>query len=1328
MSRRLKVAVMLALLVVFAAPGVFAVFLASTLGRQWVRREILAQIEQRTGARVEVKTFAFDVWHLQFEISGLTVHGLEPSAFPPLFRADNVDLRLRIVSLFRRQIALDRLILERPQVFVRIETNGRSNVPTPRQAGSQRPWRDTLFSLRIGRLELRDGSATFNNRRVPLDLDGQNLQFDLRYVAPGGSRELYLGNLQWQQVRLAEKRDTPFFFDVNTKFTLRRDSFDVDDLVLKLPHSEFEMRAELASFSHPDWNLHYRGRLSLEDVRTIYRAPTTPDAITDFSGQAQYKSKASAPGEWTASGHYDGHDIRLNYRYFHASGFETWGDYEIKNAVLFVPNLSVRALGGSLDGKLQMDFHGLAFRTETHMHGASLAATLAAVNDKENLPVNTLHWSGSMDVDSVNTWEKNFKRFRTVGQTRWSSPTKPTALPAASDSSDPPLIPATANVNFDYDDVRSRVTLSSGQIATPRMQLNMDGFLGSADSALEVRFHTGDLLDWNDFISAIRGPDSPRRRIAGEATWNGRVLGPLVGPTFAGHVHSTDTHYDNLLLDEIEGDMEYSPDGFRLAKAQVRRGNTAANVDLSLNFDGDWNFLPDSAWSLTAQLDHAPSDVVQSMFNTAYPVNGLLSGSIRGGGTRAAPVLDSNFTFDSLQAAGMQFDRLTGDLHVEPGEFKLSGAELRKGAAHVDGEVAYHQASQQAEFDLSGANIALDTIPQLANASLPVGGKLEFKVRGSGPLGAPAGQASIHVANLKLGAELQGNFNGELSSDGHSAQLLLSSDLDRGKLEGSVTVAYAGDAPISGRLTVDQFDLDPLIVVAAHLKQLTGHSSADGVFTISGALRQPDSIEVNANISRISFDYELVQLSNDQPVLLTYRRNEIRIGQAHIHGTDTDLQLSGAARFDRDRALRLTLTGGVNLRLLRGFLPDLQAQGRADANVSIEGSISQPRITGRASIRDAAATYADFPIGLSKVSGDMLFDKNRLIFDRVTAESGGGQLLLSGSLNYGEGPLRYEVSATTPSVRIRYPTGMSWLAGGNLQLSGTQSAAILSGRIRVQRVLFAQGVDVASFFAESSEPSSAATTTSTFLQNLTFDIEGQTNAGAVIEWSGAQIEMDGNVRLRGTWVRPVLLGNIHLIEGQMPFRGNTYQLTRGDINFANPFRLDPILNVEATSNISQYQVTIDFSGPASHLTMNYRSDPPLSDSDIIALLALGTPGEASALRSASGSQNYGATALLSEAISSGLGSRIEHLFGISQFRVDPFVAGTVTESNAAARITIEQHLKNNLTITYSTNAATSNQYQMIQVEYAVKRDLSVVFLRDINGTNGFDIKWVKHFK
>ncbi len=1308
-----------ALLVLLAAGAAGVIFLGTDLAQQWIRAAIVNQIQQRTGTRVEMDAFHLQIWKLNAVIQGLTLHGLEAPNAPPLFHAERVDVALHVVSFFRRRIDLDELIVDRPQVFVRIETDGKSNVPSLKRPASNRNWRDTLFSLRIGRLELHDGGALFNDRRVPLNLLGQNLQFDLHYASSQGPADSYVGDLSWQQVQFAEKRNMPFRFDLAAKFTLHRDSFELDNLVCKLPHSEFDLRAELASFNRPNWTLHYRGRLSLADVRRIFRAPTTPDAIADFSGQAQYTA-ASGPngsGDWTATGYYRGHDVRMPYQWFHANGLETWGDYQIAQNVLTVPDLHARALGGSLDGKLTMDFHGLAFRTETHFRGASLAAALDAVNNP-SLPVNPLHWDGLLDVDSVNTWDLNFKHFRSVGQTRWSPP-----LSAA-----PGRFPVTARINYDYAMLRNAVTLSNGEIATPKMQVNMDGFLGAADSALEVRFRADDLRQWDDFINAIRGPDAPRRAITGQVTWNGRILGPLVGPTFIGQMHAIDARYDKLFWDDIAGEMEYSPDDFHLTKTTVRRGAASALIDLALQLDKDWGFVADSPWSLTSRVDHSPTDDLQAIFETNYPLKGFLTGTIHGGGTREAPVFDSEFVLDDLQTGKFHFDRLSAQLHMEPDEIRLSHADLRKGSQRVAGDILYHPSQNDAVFDLSGMGVSLENIPEIQTPFLPIGGTLDFTLRGRGPLQSPSGEATLRAVNLKLGTEVQGNFNGELSSDGQRVRLTVASDLAHGKLAGDVSMGLSGSRVVAGRLTVSQFDLDPLIAAALHLKQLTGHSSADGFFTISGSQRDLDTIEVQADITRISFDYELVQLANDQDILVAYRRNEVRIVQAHIHGADTDFQLAGSARFDRDRPLRFTLTGGVNLQLVKGLLPDLKARGRAETNISVEGTMSRPRITGRATVRDVAATYGDFPVGLSKMNGDLLFDKTRLVFDRIDAESGGGHLLLGGSVTYGEGPLRYDMSATTSVVRVRYPAGMSWLVGGNIQLSGTTSAALLSGHVQVQRLLLAGGVDLASFFASSSETETAPASASTFLQNLAFDVEGQTAVGARIEWSGAQVDMDGNVRLRGTWGRPVLLGHIHLLGGHMPFRGNMFQLTRGDINFANPFRLDPILNVEATSTISQYQVTIDFSGPASRLTLNYRSDPPLPDSDIIGLLALGTPGEASGLRSQSGSQNYGATALLSEAISSGLGGRIEHLFGVSNFRVDPFVAGTVTESNPAARITIEQQVKDKLTITYSTNAATSAQYQLVQVEYAVKRDLSVVFLRDINGTNGLDIKWVRHFK
>jgi translocation and assembly module TamB len=1289
------------------------VLLWTGLVENWIRRDIVSKIEEGTGARVELGAFHFHLWKLRVNVDGLTLHGLEDKNAPPLFHANNVEVGIRIVSFFGRKIALEELIVVRPQVTVRIEKNGRSNMPTPKEETTGFAWRETLFSLQAGRVELRDGYVSFNDRRTPLALTGKNLEFTLNFSPSGTGPDAYIGNLKWQQVELAEGHDTPFHFDISTKFTLRRDSFELDDLNCKVAHSELNLRAELASFAKPDWNLHYRGRVSLEDVRTIYRVPTVPDGIADFAGQARYTS-----GEWTASGHYDGHDIRLPFKYFHAGGLETRGDYEVARKRMVVPNLSVRALGGTVDGRLEMDFHDLAFRTETKLRGDDLATILTAL-DNPDFPVHTLHWDGSVNVDSVNTWKKDFQHFQTAGRCWWT----PTETPAQG------MIPAGANIAYDYSNDKLAIALQPSEITMPNSRLDFDGTLGSDDSALELKLHADNLAEWDDFINILRGKDEPPVRTTGKMVWQGRILGPLGGPTFAGHLHATQAQYDTLYWDEIDGDLEYSPDNFRLTNTIVKRGQASAGLDLSLQLDGEWDFAATGKWTLSARADHAPTDDLQGLFGVNYPAKGLLSGDFHGSGTREAPLFDANFVVDNIETKGMQFDRLSGQLHMEHGEIQLSQAELRRGDGLVKGSVLYRPQEQHIEFDLVGRGIALDKVKAVQSPALPVSGELEFDLKGSGPLLAPVAQGNLRLTGLKTGTELQGDLSGTFKSDGNNLDVSLTSNLTNGKLNGEVVIGLKGDEPISGRLTAERIDMDAFIIAGLHLKQLTGHSSVDGIFTISGALRQPDTIEITAEVSQITFNYELVQLQNDGPVRLTYKRNEVRIEQARLHGTNTDLQLSGSARFDRDRPLHFTLVGKVNLRILTGMLPDFETQGAADLNVDVAGTMARPKITGRASVRDASGHYADFPVGLSHMNGDIVFDTSRLLFDHLTAEAGGGQLTLSGNVSYSDGPLRYEVTATTSMVRIRYPVGMSWLAGGTLELSGTSSMALLSGHIQVQRVLFAEGVDIASLFASASDTGANTASSSPFLRNLSFDVEGETTPGARIEWASAHVEMEGDVRLRGTWDRPVLLGHVHLLGGEMAFRGNQFQLTRGDINFANPFRLDPVLNVEATSTISQYLVTIDFTGPSSRLALNYRSDPPLPDSDIIALLALGNTGEESALRSQSASsQNYGATALLSEAISSGLGGRIEHLFGISNFRVDPFLAGTATESNAAARVTIEKQVTRDLSVTYSTNAATTNQYQLIQVEYAVARDMSIVFLRDINGTYGFDIKFVKHFK
>src|SRR5947208_1879288 len=199
-------------------------------------------------------------------------------------------------------------------------------------------------------------------------------------------------------------------------------------------------------------------------------------------------------------------------------------------------------------------------------------------------------------------------------------------------------------------------------------------------------------------------------------------------------------------------------------------------------------------------------------------------------------------------------------------------------------------------------------------------------------------------------------------------------------------------------------------------------------------------------------------------------------------------------------------------------------------------------------------------------------------------------------------------------------------------------------------------------------------TSSPYLRNLQFDLEALSAPDARMEWPGAELQADANLRVRGTWEHPIMLGHIHILSGNMTFAGNRYRVTHGDLNFANPLRLDPVLNVEASTTIQQYEITLNFNGPASKLSLSYRSDPPLPATDIVTLLALGQTSSEATTRSGGTTQSgtAGASAILSEAISSQLGGRLERLFGITRFRVDPGLAGvgsTSSQQSAASRIT-----------------------------------------------------------
>jgi translocation and assembly module TamB len=1297
----------------FVLVGAAVVFLwREGYADRFARTEVIRQVEKATGGRVDLGALHIRLFPFTVTLDRFTIHGHETPDEPPFVHIDRIEVGIDMRALLTGKVVLGDVAVERPAVYIRIGKDGHSNVPAPPHRAPSKPWHEQIFSITINRLHLDDGVVRFNDRRFPLTADGGRFTFGMNYSSPEPGHDFYHGQIAWKDMHVAARNWVPFPSTWSAKFTIGRRGGSLDQFQLELPHSRIEARADWPDWTQRKLEAHYRMQLNLTDIRTLMRKPHSPLGTVDTTGDFRY-----APGEWNLHGYYSARDIAMNFQWFHAKNMNSRGTILADENGLQIPDFQAWALGGETSGRVHMNIHTLDFTADTQSRKISLSQLFAALQNRD-FPIQTFHWNANMDVDSVTTWRADFRDFASRGKTRWTAP-------AVTPSGE---IPATAQIEYNYQMALDSVR-AVGTIQTPNTHVKLNGTIGGHNSNMYTEVVANDLRDWDDLINNLRGPDAEPVAITGRASWHGTISGRITSPLFSGEARAWDANYGRLHWDEVQGKLAYSPDGLTLTNMNVRRGRSLAVISLHLTFT-NWAFLPKNEWSFRAQLDHADTDDLQALAGTNYPARGLLSGQFEGGGTKSQPELSGPFQLDEFKTQGLSFPKVTGRIEVDPGVVRLSGVNATFGSGTLGGQMTYQYRSGLVQFNLFGSRLALDEIRQVQTPSLPLAGRLDFRLTGSGPLRSPQGSGTVRISSLRAGNELVGDLTGRVQSDGKRMRVALETSLVKGKLDGEVDLTLADSYPIQGQLTAEGIDLDPFIKAGLHLKALTSHSQVDGHFQLTGELLKPDTIAVDANVSQIIFAFENVTLQNVGPIRLVYRKSDVHVEQAELKGPDSNFKLSGVVRFRRDQPLELRVIGAINLKLMEGFVAGLQSQGAAQVDALVQGTFGQPRINGRARLEKAALTYSDVPIGLSNVNGDLIFSSDHVSFSNLKAEAGGGKLLLGGIVTFVPGPARvqYDMNINATGVRVRWPAGMSWLLNANARMIGNTQAATLGGTITLNRLLLTGGPDIAALLLMAPRgPSVESEGGSPFVRNLQLDFAVNSGAGSRLEWSGAHIETDANLRIRGTWSRPSVLGHVHLLSGEVNFRGNKYRLNRGDMNFANPIQLDPVMNVEAVTTIQQYEITVDLTGRASAMRLSYRSDPPLPETDVISLLALGYTGEASELRTTGVSGQLGATALLSQAVSSEVGGRIARLFGISRFSVAPYQAGTGTEPNAAARISVQQQLTPDLTITYATNA-TSNSQQVIQIEYAVTRDISVVALRDINGTFGIDIEFKKRFK
>src|SRR3954451_3349855 len=105
-SRRLLIAAgsLFVLVLLLALAGLITV--QTAWFHDYVRSKMIAAVEKATGGKSEVGNYSFDWKTMTARVDGFVLRGTEPAGSPPLFKAQSVLARLKIVSVVEKKIDL----------------------------------------------------------------------------------------------------------------------------------------------------------------------------------------------------------------------------------------------------------------------------------------------------------------------------------------------------------------------------------------------------------------------------------------------------------------------------------------------------------------------------------------------------------------------------------------------------------------------------------------------------------------------------------------------------------------------------------------------------------------------------------------------------------------------------------------------------------------------------------------------------------------------------------------------------------------------------------------------------------------------------------------------------------------------------------------------------------------------------------------------------------------------------------------------------------------------------------------------------------------------
>ncbi len=1323
MSRRKKLLIGLGCLLLVGIAALVWVVESGTINRYVVERA-QAEIEKAIGAKLEVGKLHINVWQGRAVAEGVVLHGKEAAGEVPLFTAREVSLDAKLSSFRQGKVDLRGLTLKSPRISMITYADGTTNLPGPLVVkGTPINGLENLVDLRLGRLEVEKGEFSWDERRSQFSLSAKDFVARMDYLAAsrGYRGKVEAENLRYEQVKagVIEGRSKIEFAMNKEKILIEKASFQT------AKGTDLTARGEIRNLDGKERPLQVAldidGTIGVREVHAFIKGPIDPigtifytgkllyeqDRGLEMHGDAQakdlyYRDESTRMGPLTARSHVDFLPGRLTLTAIRAEGF-----------------------GGNIGGNFSWD----------QQEGWSFDGHLADLNIDhvlKQMHVRGIPWSGKIAGPIEATGGKNPIEVRAD-----------LAIAAT-----PGPNPVSGLLALHYFERGNQLIAGKSFIGLPHTRVNFSGELTSG-IAIELRS-----TDFPELMSVLRLAGRKDEKLpvdlrAGSLEVVGTVRGNLKHVSFLGSVAATNLVASGVDVSNLKSRVSYAPELVKLEGLEFDQGAIHATGNLNAVLD-EGKMEPESL--LNGSLELRVSDL-KGLTDQA---TGSAQASLAIGGTYEEPTIEGTLSSAAVQAYGLRFEQVSAKGKASRKEVHLSEWAARIGKSAIRGELNLKAGGSDwklgtGDVKVKGEGVNLASIPKYReqqsdlDATVTTDSQIAFGWSPEGILPTKI-DGKLALANISHFGRSVGQLEFTSRTTGRKAALTAAGMIGNLPVKGDATIELGTKLDTELRLQLPRLDFPTIAQLFSREvlpSPLPYEGGAEASLYFKGPLLDPTGWDGRLTIPQMQLapnkDYvketmpqvSEVVLKNDGPIVVEFRRGFVGTRDVKLVAKNTSITTS-LSYTAATGALAGQVKGTINLAILSTLQPGMISKGVAALETSIQGTYSDPQINGKLSFSNASFYLRDVITGLDKVTGTILFDKSRATIDDLRAQTGGGDLRLDGFVGFGR-TLSYRLQAQATQVRIRYPEGISTTANGLVAWTGTPAKSILAGNLTILRSSVGQ-VDAATLMAGASVSSdTSAEIQNEFLRNLQFDLKVDSAPNAEFSTSLTKdIRGEVSLRLRGTPGRPILLGELAVTQGEINFFGSRYDIVRAEVQFRNPLRIEPIIQLDLETRLRGVTIALNFSGPASKLNMSYRSDPPLQPSEILALLTVGrNPGSTGSLAQTMAGQGQGgllgndSSLVLGAAVSAGITGRVQRFFGISRVRIDPQLTGL--DNVPQARLSLEQQVSRDVTLTYITNLNRTQQ-QIVRLDWDISKAWSVVAVRDENGLFGVDLFFRKRLK